>query len=118
MLSPRMSDPPARAAEAAAVALSFRNYVAFSAELAALPRKPRHALVPSLAAVRLVQAAKAEAKRPPRDDEPVLIAPKRANWDLKRDCERRLRKLDKLTQKAIQALAKSLNPGSDEEAED
>ena len=91
------------------------QYVAFSPILQALPRKPRPTLVPSLAAERQLQVAMNEAKRPPRDDEPVLIAPKRANWDLKRDCEKRLKKLDRLTQKAIQALAKSLNPDTDED---
>jgi len=48
----------------------------------------------------------------------VLIAPKRANWDLKRDCEKRLKKLDRQTQKAIQALSKGLNGDSEQDDED
>ena len=34
----------------------------------------------------------------------VNIVPKKANWDLKRDVEKRLEKLNKETQKAIAAL--------------
>ena len=39
--------------------------------------------------------------------DPVAIAPKKANWDLKRDVEGRLAKLDRQTQAAIRELIRT-----------
>ena len=36
-----------------------------------------------------------------QDDEELNIAPKKANWDLKRDVEKKLEKLNRRTQRAI-----------------
>lgn len=41
-----------------------------------------------------------------RDDETLLdLAPKKANWDLKRDVEKRLEKLERRTMRALLELA-------------
>lgn len=39
--------------------------------------------------------------------DPVSIAPKKANWDLKRDVEKRLQKLERQTQTAIRELIRA-----------
>jgi hypothetical protein len=39
--------------------------------------------------------------------DPVSIAPKKANWDLKRDVEKRLSKLERQTQNAIRELIRT-----------
>jgi tetrahydromethanopterin S-methyltransferase subunit G len=39
--------------------------------------------------------------------DPVSIAPKKANWDLKRDVEKRLTKLERQTQNAIRELIRT-----------
>jgi hypothetical protein len=44
---------------------------------------------------------------------PMIAAPKRANIDLKQDCEAKFKKLDRLTNKAIQRLAESLQTTSE-----
>ena len=36
-----------------------------------------------------------------QDEEELNIAPKKANWDLKRDVEKKLEKLNRRTQRAI-----------------
>jgi len=46
---------------------------------------------------------KAEAKieEAPQEDVLLNVAPKKANWDLKRDVEKKLEKLERRTQRAI-----------------
>lgn len=43
----------------------------------------------------------------PTTIDPVSIAPKKANWDLKRDVEKRLAKLERQTQTAIRELIRT-----------
>jgi len=80
--------------------LRFRNYAprdaALAQHVAPLP-------VPSSEAADLASAA-AAASAPAPADAPVLIVPKKANWDLKRDLAPKLERLSKLTQRAIGEL--------------
>jgi len=95
--------------------LVFRNYVPRNADL------KRHLIrsdgVPSKDAEVLLNEAKKKARTIPSEDKPVLVAPKRANWDLKRDVDKMMKKLAKKTQRAIGELAEELNRANEQEQE-
>lgn len=115
--------------------IKFRNYVPKTAELkpsvVAKPQPASVELAQSLSLGRADGGAGGEAPAPtsaggfvasgeaadslgsfvgvlggPATLDPVSIAPKKANWDLKRDVEARLRKLDRQTQTAIRELVR------------
>lgn len=91
---------------------NFRNYVPRNEKIrSGVVKFPS---VPSREAEALLTEAKRKARLPISDDKQILLAPKRANWDLKRDIEKKLRKLSKRTQIAIAELATELNSQSEE----
>lgn len=94
--------------------LVFKNYVPKSKDLKELVQKTEG--VPSRDADFQVEEAKKAARQLPDGDKPVLIAPKRANWDLKRDVEKRMKKLSKRTQKALVEIAEELNSNAAEDS--
>lgn len=65
-------------------------------------------------------AIKRELKRhmEENDGDKLLLAPKKPNWDLKRDVAKKMAKLDKLTKKAIVELLKEKLANQPEEDED
>ena len=79
--------------------LRFRNYVPRDAALA------QHVVAPVLPAAPA--AASGDAAPLPEPDAPVLLVPKRANWDLKRDIAPKLESLERMTQRAIAELVQS-----------
>ena len=91
----------------------FRNYVPSRVPLRS--RVVKGDGVPSKDMEVLLTEAKIKSRALPSEDTPVLIAPKRANWDLKRDVEKRMRKLARRTQQAIAELAAELNKDQDNE---
>ena len=78
--------------------LRFRNYVPRDAALA------QHVVAPALPAAPPDAAGDAPLPLP---DAPVLLVPKRANWDLKRDLAPKLESLERMTQRAIAELVQS-----------
>jgi coiled-coil domain-containing protein 12 len=95
-----------------ATEIIFRNYVPTRASLRT--RVAKGDGVPSKDAEVHLAEAKAKARALPSENTPVLVAPKRANWDLKRDVEKRMKKLAKRTQQAIAELAADLNKDEEE----
>ena len=95
-----------------ATEIIFRNYVPSTKSLRVRVAKCEG--VPSKDADVYLAEAKAKARALPPEHAPALIAPKRANWDLKRDVEKRMKKLAKRTQQAIAELAAELNKEDDE----
>jgi hypothetical protein len=81
--------------------LRFRNYVPRDAALA------QHVVAPVLPAAPAAAAAGGDAAPLPEPDAPVLLVPKRANWDLKRDIAPKLESLERMTQRAIAELVQS-----------
>jgi coiled-coil domain-containing protein 12 len=55
---------------------------------------------------KALEEAKADVPATKKEEDLSAIAPKKANWDLKRDIKPKLDKLDKRTQKAIVELLK------------
>jgi coiled-coil domain-containing protein 12 len=53
-----------------------------------------------------LQAAKGEEEPSQEEDAVVGVAPKKANWDLRRDVEQKLAKLERRTQRAMVELMK------------
>jgi len=97
--------------------LVFRNYVPKSETLRQSLAKTEG--VPSREAEVLLNEAKKAARALPQGDAPALGGTKRANWDLKRDLEKRLKVLSKRTQTAIAELAEELSKEAEEgEGED
>jgi coiled-coil domain-containing protein 12 len=92
--------------------ISFHSYVPRDARLRALVR--RLGSVPSREVETLLNESKRQARVLSGDDKAVLVTAKRANWDLKRDVDKRLKKLTKRTQVAISYLAEELQPQEDE----
>lgn len=95
--------------------LSFKNYAPRDPILRARIVRSELVRIPSKDQDVVLAEAKRNARALPAEDAPVLVAPKRANWDLKRDLDKRLKKLARKTQKAIFELAQEL--GGDEEEE-
>ena len=56
---------------------------------------------------KIIREASKEIENSQNDLDVVKLAPKKVNWDLKRDLEQRMEKLEKQTQKAIDDLIKS-----------
>jgi hypothetical protein len=83
-------------ADARTPVLKFRNYAPRDAALAAhaAPLTAPSALATESTAATILAA-------PTPSDAPVLIVPKKANWDLKRDLAPKLERLSKMTQRAI-----------------
>jgi hypothetical protein len=79
--------------------IKFRNYAPRDAALASLAAPLPAA--PSAQAADVAAAASDAAAAAPAPDAPVLIVPKKPNWDLKRDLAPKLELLSKLTQRAI-----------------
>eukprot|EP00013_Stygamoeba_regulata_P027032 CAMPEP_0177660400 /NCGR_PEP_ID=MMETSP0447-20121125/18017_1 /TAXON_ID=0 /ORGANISM="Stygamoeba regulata, Strain BSH-02190019" /LENGTH=171 /DNA_ID=CAMNT_0019165457 /DNA_START=227 /DNA_END=742 /DNA_ORIENTATION=- len=80
------------------VTLRFRNYMPRDPELKqfVLPQPDSEPIVAALAA-RFEKHAEFNLS----DQDILNLAPKKANWDLSRDVEPKLRRLDKRTQRAI-----------------
>lgn len=91
----------------------FRNYVPKDEGLR-LKVLRNEGGVPSREAEVILNEAKKKVRSLPSEDKPLSIAPKRANWDLKRDVDKRLKKLAKRTQRAIAELAEELNVDNEE----
>lgn len=96
--------------------LRFRNYVPKNEALRQLVVKISS--VPSRDMEVLLSEARNRAKILSGDDKPVLVPPKRLNWDLKRDTEKRLKRLTKRTQHAISVLAEELQREKQDDEED
>jgi len=77
--------------------LKFRNYTPFDEDLKKY--KLERPSVPSIAK-EITESLQKIAKEQP-DWNTLSIAPKSANWDLKRDVEKKLEKLEQRTQRAI-----------------
>ena len=56
---------------------------------------------------KIIREASKEIENSQNDLDVVKLAPKKVNWDLKRDLEQRMEKLEKQTQKAIDDLIRS-----------
>jgi len=85
--------------------LSFRNYQPMDDELQknvniATPDDVKNTV--ELETKNITKEALEEAERMQKEEIDLFsLAPKRANWDLKRDVEKKLERLDKRTQRAI-----------------
>ncbi|KAG2186026.1 hypothetical protein INT43_002464 [Umbelopsis isabellina] len=88
--------------------LSFRNYEPTDEKLKdnvniATPKDINNTV--ELETKNLTKEALEEAERMQKEEIDLFsLAPKRANWDLKRDVEKKLERLDKRTQRAIAEL--------------
>ena len=102
------ADDDNEAKRADAKEVKFRNY---------LPRDGDLTRVPATTAPTMVPAkngdddddedARPMALKPNVGDvDPAMLVPKKANWDLKRDVERRLGKLEKRTARAMVDIAR------------
>jgi len=88
-------------------AVTFRNYVPRDAALASAKTEAATAPTSALASREVDRDAVALALEPNVGDvDPASLAPKRANWDLKRDVERRLEKLERRTRRALADIAR------------
>jgi len=93
--------------------IHFRNYTPLDEDMKKLVReKPQVYNIAKEISARLEKVAKEEP-----DFSTITIAPKKANWDLKRDLERKLERLDSKTQRVIVELMrdKLQSTGSDED---
>ena len=81
--------------------LRFRNYAPRDAALA------QHAAPPPPLPTALAPTAPGADPALPSPGAPVLLVPKRANWDLKRDLAPKLEALERMTQRAIAELVQS-----------
>ena len=81
--------------------LRFRNYAPRDAALA------QHAAPPPPLPSALAPTAPGADPALPSPGAPVLLVPKRANWDLKRDLAPKLEALERMTQRAIAELVHS-----------
>mmetsp|Transcript_412 Transcript_412/g.798 ORF Transcript_412/g.798 Transcript_412/m.798 type:complete len:128 (-) Transcript_412:38-421(-) len=93
--------------------LKFRNYQPKTEELAeAVVEKSQVATLPDVETTTKKRAADSEEQAEEeadqaQDDIDVLsVAPKKANWDLKRDVEKKLQVLERRTQRAIIELTR------------
>jgi len=80
--------------------LRFRNYVPRDAALSQL-------VVPATLPPSIGGGGEAAPAPLPAPDAPILLVPKRANWDLKRDIAPKLESLERMTQRAIAELVQS-----------
>ncbi|KAH9261845.1 hypothetical protein BASA81_000501 [Batrachochytrium salamandrivorans] len=95
--------------------LRFRSYVPKSEALRQAVIKVSG--VPTKEAESALSEAKIRSKTLSGEDLPVLVGSKRANWDLKRDSEKKLKRLAKRTQVAISQLAEELQRDRQEDEE-
>jgi hypothetical protein len=98
--------------------IRFRNYQPKSEALAkaVVPKPPLPSVEvarvlqattqPAAASIALVPAGAPADAAKSAEVEVVAIAPKKANWDLKRDADKRLQKLERQTQAAIRELVR------------
>ena len=85
--------------------LKFRNYVPLSSELLHFViHAPTTVAEVELNVEREVRNTLKEFEA--QQKEPLTIAPKKANWDLKRNLERKVEKINKNTEDAIRNLVK------------
>eukprot|EP00803_Ostreobium_quekettii_P004385 evm.model.scf_42.12 EVM.evm.TU.scf_42.12 scf_42:83153-85453(+) len=90
----KLTEGDAAEAEAKPV-LKFRNYVPKDQEIEHTKVKP--AQPPSFKEPK----PKQEEEKGPNDEVIIDVAPKKANWDLKRDIAKKLEKLERRTQRAL-----------------
>lgn len=88
-------------------ALSFINYIPKSAELGEFVKKRQ--AIPSRQLEAQLHEASQKSHQPLPSAEQLVSTANKANWDLKRDVDKRLRKLNKQTQLAIYELGLELN---------
>ena len=82
--------------------LKFRNYVPRDDELRAAKVEEPKAPEPELPLLGAPPGAPSAAPEEDGNDDSILtLQPKKANWDLQRDVERKLAKLERRTQKAM-----------------
>ncbi|KAJ1403993.1 mRNA splicing factor, Cwf18 [Sesbania bispinosa] len=81
------------------LSMKFRNYVPHDKNLQEGKLAP--AVLPKF---EDPIAASAEPEPEPKEDPFLNIAPKKPNWDLRRDVQKKLDKLEKRTQKALYQL--------------
>jgi len=84
--------------------LRFRNYAPRDASLA---ESAEPLTVSSLAALPVPPPL-----QPLAEDAPVLLVPKKANWDLKRDLAPKTERLESMTQRAIAELVREKCAGA------
>ncbi|OMJ75771.1 hypothetical protein SteCoe_24995 [Stentor coeruleus] len=88
--------------------LKFRNYVPRDKDLSAfVVEAPTKVLQVEILVDREARNALKDFEK--QQNEPLTIAPKKANWDLKRNLERKSEKLNDKTEKAIKKLIKLQN---------
>ncbi|GMH44217.1 hypothetical protein BSKO_12151 [Bryopsis sp. KO-2023] len=76
--------------------LKFRNYALKDENI-------EHTKVAPARPILLGDAGKAagDGANPPKEEVVIDVAPKKANWDLKRNVEKKLQKLERATQRAL-----------------
>ena len=94
--------------EAPAREVTFRNYVPRDGALAAAKLPATTAPALDVARAREGDDGAAALALEPNvgDVDPGMVAPRRANWDLKRDVEARLEKLERRTRRALVDVAR------------
>lgn len=100
------TDADGAGARTGTTAIAFRNYVPRDGDLASL--KVTATTAPALAVPSGEGRETVALTLEPNvgDVDPSTIAPRRANWDLKRDVARRLEKLEKRTRRALVDIAR------------
>jgi coiled-coil domain-containing protein 12 len=88
--------------------IAFRNYVPRDGALAAAKLPATTAPALDVAAARDGDEGAVTPRLEPNvgDVDPGMVAPRRANWDLKRDVEARLEKLERRTRRALVDVAR------------
>ena len=88
--------------------IAFRNYVPRDGALAAAKLPATTAPALDVAAARDGDEGAVTLRLEPNvgDVDPGMVAPRRANWDLKRDVEARLEKLERRTRRALVDVAR------------
>ena len=81
--------------------LKFRNYVPRDEELRAAKVEEPKAPEPELPLLGAPGGDPSAPEEDGNDDSILTLQPKKANWDLQRDVERKLAKLERRTQKAM-----------------
>ena len=88
--------------------IAFRNYVPRDGALAAAKLPATTAPALDVAAARDGDEGAVTLRLEPNvgDVDPGMVAPRRANWDLKRDVEARLERLERRTRRALVDVAR------------
>lgn len=87
--------------------VKFRNYLPRDGDLTRVPATTAPTMVPAKSDDEEDEDDRPMALKPNVGDvDPAMLVPKKANWDLKRDVERRVGKLEKRTARAMVDIAR------------